>query len=137
MPTAELEPITETYVQSDEADMGMTYDELTVFGRLRKVHKLGPYGMFQRLVHEWGRDREDGPALEPRQIADKVKRFFHYYSINRHKMTTLTPSLHCNDYSPDDNRFDMRPFLYPPSYQGWAFKKIDEEVEKMEQMRRN
>ncbi|KAL1986540.1 hypothetical protein VTN96DRAFT_6118 [Rasamsonia emersonii] len=137
VPTAELEPITETYVQSDEADMGMTYDELTVFGRLRKVHKLGPYGMFQRLVHEWGRDREDGPALEPRQIADKVKRFFHYYSINRHKMTTLTPSLHCNDYSPDDNRFDMRPFLYPPSYQGWAFKKIDEEVEKMEQMRRN
>ena len=72
--------------------MGMTYDELTVsmswygvesavltfsaqtFGRLRKVSKLGPYGMFQRLVHEWGEDRvrEDGdesPVLEPRQIA--------------------------------------------------------------------
>jgi NAD+ synthase (glutamine-hydrolysing) len=44
VPTAELEPITETYVQSDEADMGMTYDELTTFGRLRKVNKLGPYG---------------------------------------------------------------------------------------------
>lgn len=27
IPTAELEPISETYVQSDEADMGMTYDE--------------------------------------------------------------------------------------------------------------
>ncbi|EOD49513.1 putative glutamine-dependent nad(+) synthetase protein [Neofusicoccum parvum UCRNP2] len=36
-PTAELEPITKDYVQSDEADMGMTYDELSVFGRLRKV----------------------------------------------------------------------------------------------------
>ena len=50
--------------------MGMTYDELTTFGellihclftqntdrslgRLRKVNKLGPYGMFQRLVKEW------------------------------------------------------------------------------------
>jgi NH3-dependent NAD+ synthetase len=25
-PTAELEPITENYVQADEADMGMTYE---------------------------------------------------------------------------------------------------------------
>lgn len=31
-PTAELEPVTEDYVQSDEADMGMSYAELTVFG---------------------------------------------------------------------------------------------------------
>lgn len=31
-PTAELEPITKDYVQSDEADMGMTYDELSDFG---------------------------------------------------------------------------------------------------------
>ncbi|KAL1956604.1 hypothetical protein VTO42DRAFT_6951 [Malbranchea cinnamomea] len=124
-PTAELEPITETYVQSDEADMGMTYDELSVFGRLRKCNKLGPYGMFQRLVHDWNH-------LEPRQVAEKVKRFYHYYGINRHKMTTLTPSLHSNDYSPDDNRFDLRPFLYPPFYQSWSFKKIDEELERIE-----
>ena len=54
VPTAELEPITETYVQADEADMGMTYDELSVFGRLRKVDKCGPYSMFTKLVHEWG-----------------------------------------------------------------------------------
>jgi hypothetical protein len=26
----ELEPLTDTYVQADEADMGMTYDELSV-----------------------------------------------------------------------------------------------------------
>jgi NAD+ synthase (glutamine-hydrolysing) len=32
-PTAELEPITEDYVQSDEADMGMSYEELGVFGK--------------------------------------------------------------------------------------------------------
>ncbi|KAI1136372.1 putative glutamine dependent NAD+ synthetase [Hypoxylon sp. FL0543] len=137
VPTAELEPITETYVQSDEADMGMTYDELTVFGRLRKVDKLGPYGMFQRLVHEWGPSRprvgEDAtPVYTPKQVAEKVKRFFHYYAINRHKMTTLTPALHCNDYSPDDNRFDLRPFLYPPFFQSLGFKCIDKDLEKME-----
>jgi NAD+ synthase (glutamine-hydrolysing) len=38
-PTAELEPITEKYVQSDEVDMGMTYEELSIFGRLRKVER--------------------------------------------------------------------------------------------------
>jgi NAD+ synthase (glutamine-hydrolysing) len=34
--------------------MGMTYDELSVFGRLRKVEKCGPYSMFGKLVQEWG-----------------------------------------------------------------------------------
>jgi len=34
--------------------MGMTYDELSVFGRLRKVEKCGPYSMFTKLVREWG-----------------------------------------------------------------------------------
>ncbi|KAF8265066.1 glutamine-dependent NAD synthetase with GAT domain-containing protein [Lactarius quietus] len=119
VPTAELEPITETYVQADEADMGMTYDELSVFGRLRKVEKCGPYSIFTKLVHEWG------ARLSPRQIADKVKLFYFEYARNRHKMTTLTPSYHAEAYSPDDNRFDMRQFLYPSRFP-WQFRKIDE-----------
>ncbi|KAJ4413385.1 hypothetical protein N0V85_003580 [Neurospora sp. IMI 360204] len=140
VPTAELEPITQEYVQSDEADMGMTYAELTVFGRLRKLNKLGPFAMFQRLVHDWSADREkvegdEAPFYTPRQVAEKVKRFFHFYAINRHKMTTLTPALHCNDYSPDDNRFDLRPFLYPPFWKSWSFKRIDMELEKIEKRR--
>ncbi|EGS17351.1 glutamine-dependent NAD(+) synthetase-like protein [Thermochaetoides thermophila DSM 1495] len=140
VPTAELEPITENYVQSDEADMGMTYQELTIFGRLRKLNKLGPFAMFQRLVHDWSLDREkvpgdDAPFYTPREVADKVKKFFHFYAINRHKMTTLTPALHCNDYSPDDNRFDLRPFLYPPFWKSWSFKRIDMELERIERKR--
>ncbi|KAJ7583253.1 carbon-nitrogen hydrolase [Mycena floridula] len=118
VPTAELEPITETYVQSDEADMGMTYDELSVFGRIRKIEKCGPYSMFTKLVHEWG------SFLSPLQIAEKVKLFFFEHARNRHKMTTLTPSYHAESYSPDDNRFDLRPFLYPSRFP-WQFKKID------------
>ena len=43
-----------------------------------------------------------------------------------------TPALHSNDYSPDDNRYDLRPFLYPPFYQSWSFKKIDEELARIE-----
>eukprot|EP00730_Choanoeca_flexa_P005392 TRINITY_DN11934_c0_g1_i3.p5 TRINITY_DN11934_c0_g1~~TRINITY_DN11934_c0_g1_i3.p5 ORF type:complete len:120 (+),score=27.60 TRINITY_DN11934_c0_g1_i3:2410-2769(+) len=39
-PTAELEPITADYTQTDEADMGMSYDELGQYGRLRKVEKV-------------------------------------------------------------------------------------------------
>ncbi|KZS94636.1 glutamine-dependent NAD synthetase with GAT domain-containing protein [Sistotremastrum niveocremeum HHB9708] len=119
VPTAELEPITESYVQADEADMGMTYDELSVFGRLRKVDKCGPYSMFTKLVHEWG------SFLSPTQIAEKVKLFYFEYARNRHKMTTLTPSYHAESYSPDDNRFDLRPFLYPARFP-FQFRKIDD-----------
>ncbi|KAB5592423.1 NAD+ synthase (glutamine-hydrolysing) [Ceratobasidium theobromae] len=124
IPTAELEPITENYVQADEADMGMTYDELSVFGRLRKVEKCGPYSMFCKLVQEWGH------MLSPTQIADKVKLFFFEHARNRHKMTTLTPSYHAEAYSPDDNRFDLRPFLYNARFP-FQFAKIDETAKKI------
>lgn len=140
-PTAELEPFSEDYVQSDEADMGMTYDELTVFGRLRKERKMGPLSMFQYLVHLWGEDREkapgdDGPSMEPAEIARKVKLFFSKHALNRHKATTLTPALHCNDYSPDDNRFDLRPFLYPSYWNSWSFKRIDMQLARIEKARK-
>jgi NAD+ synthase (glutamine-hydrolysing) len=79
--------------------------------------------MFKRLLHEW-KDRGN-----PAEIAVKVKRFFFFYSANRHKMTTLTPSYHAENYSPEDNRFDLRPFLYNVRWP-WQFRKIDELVEK-------
>jgi len=124
-PTAELEPITHDYVQADEVDMEMTYDELSIFGKLRKIEKCGPFSMFSKLVHEWGSE------LRPTQIAEKVKKFFFYYSINRHKMTTLTPSYHAEAYSPDDNRFDLRPFLYNVAW-NWQFKKVDSFAKELE-----
>ncbi|KAG1787394.1 hypothetical protein EV424DRAFT_1566110, partial [Suillus variegatus] len=121
IPTAELEPVSETYVQADEVDMGMTYDELSVFGRFRKVEKCGPYGMFTKLVHTWG------SFLSPAQIVEKVKHFFFECTRNRHKMTTLTPAYHAESYSPNDNiaQTNLCPFLYPSRFP-WQFKKIDE-----------
>ena len=55
IPSAELIPIgADNAIQSDEAEMGMTYDDLSVFGRLRKVEKCGPFSMYGKLVQEWG-----------------------------------------------------------------------------------
>ncbi|KAH3201991.1 glutamine-dependent NAD(+) synthetase [Aspergillus fumigatus] len=119
-PTAELEPITATYVQSDEADMGVTYAELGTFGYLRKVAKLGPWSMYEKLLHVWGNE------YSPREIYEKTRHFFYHYAINRHKMTVLTPSYHAEQYSPEDNRHDLRQFLYPPFT--WAYKKMEESV---------
>ncbi|KAK1335345.1 hypothetical protein QTO34_003131 [Cnephaeus nilssonii] len=227
--------------------MGMTYAELSVFGRLRKIAKAGPYSMFCKLLHLWKdvctprqglprprpRSREgltprsrrplllwgergwrsechafglcwtrsgrslqarspqhcrqrvgqglrtrsgsallseprgyssaplstgcalsclgpceaagrsagaaQGDAAQPRprvstrraslarQVADKVKRFFSKYAVNRHKMTTLTPAYHAESYSPDDNRFDLRPFLYHVGWP-WQFRRIEHQV---------
>eukprot|EP01129_Flabellula_baltica_P006196 TRINITY_DN2295_c0_g1_i2.p1 TRINITY_DN2295_c0_g1~~TRINITY_DN2295_c0_g1_i2.p1 ORF type:complete len:666 (+),score=141.16 TRINITY_DN2295_c0_g1_i2:357-2354(+) len=119
-PTAELVPLTDDNLiaQSDEEDMGMSYQELSRFGTLRKVNNCGPLSMFKKLIYEWDH-------LTATEVAEKVKRFFFYYSINRHKTTILTPSYHAENYSPDDNRYDLRPFLYNSKW-SLQFKKIDE-----------
>ncbi|KAL5981486.1 hypothetical protein ACLOJK_015548 [Asimina triloba] len=124
-PTAELEPIRSNNNQLDEVDMGMTYEELSVYGRLRKIFRCGPVSMFQNLCHKWG------GKLTPSEVAAKVKHFFKYYSINRHKMTVLTPSYHAESYSPEDNRFDLRQFLYNTRWP-YQFRKIDELVRQVD-----
>ncbi|GAB4834612.1 hypothetical protein Ancab_032875 [Ancistrocladus abbreviatus] len=124
-PTAELEPIRSNYNQLDEVDMGMTYEELSVYGRLRKIFRCGPVSMFKNLCFKWG------SRLTPSEIAEKVKHFFKYYSINRHKMTVLTPSYHAESYSPEDNRFDLRQFLYNSRWP-YQFRKIDELVHEID-----
>ena len=53
-----------------------------------------------------------------------MKKFFRFYSINRHKATTLTPAYHAESYSPDDNRYDHRQFLYNVRWP-WQFAAID------------
>ena len=60
------------YVQADEVDMGITYEELSVFGRLRKVARAGPWSQFTVLLREWS-DR-----FTARQVMEKVRHFNHY-----------------------------------------------------------
>lgn len=130
-PTAELEPLVQGKIaQTDEQDMGMTYNELSQFGRLRKVEKCGPYSMYCKLVQTWS------DSCTPKQVSEKVKHFFRCYAINRHKMTVLTPSYHAECYSPDDNRFDLRPFLYRANW-SWQFRAIDKQVDYLNSLKRS
>merc|ERR1712203_1124618 len=118
-------------------DMGMSYDELGDLGYCRKVQHCGPLSTFLKLRNKWADGRritpskrvrgDDVPTTVDEQVAQKVKDFFFYNAINRHKMTTLTPSYHAENYSPDDNRFDLRPFLQPASFDV-QFKAIDDAV---------
>ncbi|XP_043225534.1 glutamine-dependent NAD(+) synthetase-like [Amphibalanus amphitrite] len=118
-PTAELEPLADgRLAQTDEQDMGMTYAELSVYGKLRKEHSCGPYSMFCKLIQMWA------DHCTPEQVAEKVRHFYRCYAVNRHKMTVLTPSLHAEAYGPDDNRHDHRPFLYHAAWT-WQFRSIE------------
>lgn len=65
--------------------MGLTYAELCVFGKLRKIERLGPVSMFDRMVNK--ETYED-----VKELSVKIKRFFTHYGNNRHKVTTLPPS---------------------------------------------
>lgn len=127
-PTAELEPTVEggPPPQTDEADMGMTYADLALYGRLRTIARCGPVSMFEALA------RGVWAHLAPAAVAVKVKHFWASHAAARHKATTLTPSYHAEAYSPDDNRFDHRPFLYRVA---WAaqFREIDDRVRAMEE----
>jgi len=57
--------------------------------------------------------------------------FFRYYATNRHKTTVLTPAYHAENYSPDDNRFDHRQFLYNVRWP-WQFAQIDSMASKLQ-----
>jgi NAD+ synthase (glutamine-hydrolysing) len=117
LPSAELRPQIGDKIQSDEEDMGITYEELSVMGRLRKDFRSGPVSMYSRLITIWNNKTKQ-------EIFEKVKLFFRRYAINRHKMTTITPALHCQSYSLDDNRYDLRQFLYNTGW-NFQFNKID------------
>jgi NAD+ synthase (glutamine-hydrolysing) len=121
-PTAELRPldISGKSNQSDETEIGFSYEEINLFGRLRKTLRHGPLSMFSHLNNLWNKL----PAIE---VASKVKKFFVRYSQNRHKATVMTPALHMQPFSIDDNRNDLRPFLYNNRWE-CQFRAIDRRV---------
>jgi NAD+ synthase (glutamine-hydrolysing) len=80
---------------------------------------------FRKLSVTWSH-------LSSLEVADKVKGFFKHYSMNRHKMCTITPAYHAEGYSPDDNRFDLRQFLYNVKWDR-QFSVIDELVAQQDQ----
>lgn len=120
VPTAELRPMKEGEVmQTDESELGLTYPEMATLGKLRKVDHLGPLYTYKKLISEWRH-------MSKQEIATKVKRFYTLYGKNRHKMAVITPAVHVESYSADDNRFDMRPLFYNFNWD-FQFEKIDED----------
>jgi NAD+ synthase (glutamine-hydrolysing) len=127
-PTAELSAMKEgARPQTDEDEIGLSYNQIYYFGKLRS-YGYGMIKMFNHIVQNL--DKKDVKELIIPEstinnkkldnyykilnyIKDKLKVFYHRYRINRHKTVILTPSVHVLP-SPDDNRFDLRPFLYPP-----------------------
>jgi NAD+ synthase (glutamine-hydrolysing) len=129
--------------QRDEDEMGITYDEISVLGKVRRgvYGSCGPRGAFRRVWENRDRppfstkirclrgdSRADTTAMAV-ELAELIKRFYRRYTRNRHKLTVLTPSLHAETYSPDDNRFDHRQFLFPPMLE--QFECIDEMVSRI------
>ena len=112
-------------MQTDEDDMGLTYAELGLFGKLRRVDKLGPVSMFNSI------ESSGISSWDARTLAEKIKHFFRCYGKNRHKMTTLTPGFHYEPEGCDDNRLDMRPIFYETDWD-YQFDLIDERVEQIE-----
>ncbi|GAB4834610.1 hypothetical protein Ancab_032873 [Ancistrocladus abbreviatus] len=98
---------------------------LTSSSHFVSLECITSFPFLQNLCFKWG------SILTPSEIAEKVKQFFKYYSINRHKMTVLTPSYHAESYSPEDNRFDLRQFLYSSRWP-YQFRKIDELVHEID-----
>jgi len=114
-PTAELQPSDGSHVQTDEEDMGLTYNELAEFGRHRMDKMCGPFSMFDQLQEVW-------PEMPIELLEEKVLRFFKRYGQNRHKVAVGTPAIHLSNYSSDGKCRDIRPWVYT----GWEhqFKKI-------------
>lgn len=80
--------------------------------------------MFDRMYY-----KSVYPNVE--DLADKIKKFFTYYGINRHKCTILPPAFHYDPEGCDDNRYDMRPFIYATDW-SYQFEIIDERVREIQ-----
>ena len=124
--------------QRDEDEIGLTYEEISVLGKVRRgiYGCSGPRSAFEVVWRNRNnppfntkiRCLKDASNRDLGQVAtdlgELIKRFYQRYVRNRHKLTVLTPALHAESYSPDDNRFDHRQFLYPPL--AYQFKCIDQ-----------
>lgn len=57
--------------------MGMTYAELSIYGKLRKIAKAGPYSMFCKLINMWKE------ICTPREVILKKNQIMSFLYQNR------------------------------------------------------
>ena len=124
-PTAEL--VSSIQAQTDETDMGITYKQIYELGKLR-ASGYGPIDSYHKIIEDKKlykiftvNPRDESKPLEPKDV---INIFYTRYNINRNKATIIPPSVHLLP-SPDDNRFDLRPFLYPPFKNSRQYNEIN------------
>jgi NAD+ synthase (glutamine-hydrolysing) len=115
--------------QTDETDMKITYEQIYEMGKLR-ADGYGPIDAYIKIMGNphlrevFSKDPNKlGAVRDPKEA---VNLFYTRYNINRNKTTIIPPSVHLVP-SPDDNRYDLRPFLLPwfnGSRQDLAIKSI-------------
>jgi len=115
--------------QTDETDMRITYEQIFEMGKLR-ADGYGPIDAYIKIMsspHLIKIFEKDPNALDtPRDPKIAVNIFYGRYNTFRNKTTIIPPSIHLTA-SPDDNRYDLRPFLLPGfnnSRQDLAIKSI-------------
>jgi NAD+ synthetase len=102
--------------QTDETDIGLLYTEMSELGRLMS-NGYGPIDTYQKLMSDPGEVFAKNPTKE--YINEKITLFNYRYRFHRHKAVILPPSVHLLSQTPDDNRYNLRPFLYPPFTNSW------------------
>ena len=73
--------------QTDEEQLGMTYKELSIIGRLRKINAAGPFSMFCKLVHLWKE------VYTPKQASGNFKPDFASGRVVSRKMEKTAASI--------------------------------------------
>jgi NAD+ synthase (glutamine-hydrolysing) len=115
--------------QTDETDMRITYEQIFEMGKLR-ADGYGPIDAYIKIMDNahlkevFSKDPNNLRVARDPKIA--INLFYTRYNINRNKTTIIPPSVHLTP-SPDDNRYDLRPFLLPGftnSRQDLAIKSI-------------
>ena len=101
-PSAELMPsIGGTFDQTDEGELGMTYEEVDFLIKSVKMNSL------------WGKDlvAAFNSKFETTNGAHSVGSFVKRFITNRHKTYSLPPAVHLTPYDCDE-QFDLRPSIY-------------------------
>ena len=108
-PTAELLPGLIGGNQTDEDDIGLKDMEMSELSRLMSSG-YGPLDSYMKISTE--PNAVFAGTRSPYKLK-AIQTFNFRYRMNRHKAVILPPSVHLLSYSPDDNRYNLRPFLYP------------------------
>jgi NAD+ synthase (glutamine-hydrolysing) len=115
VPTAELKPT--SFHQTDEADLGGSYEMINRIQKLLVVEKKSPRDIFTILAHP----AEYGAQLTREQIFASISKILTLWSRNQWKRERYAPSFHL-----DDENLDPRTWCRYPMLSGNYAYELDE-----------